>query len=148
MTLIQTHIDFKACNLPCTIIYLTLWDLVPKSVYLGSTLRLVIGQEVVVEFRTVELARKRLGRGGVGLGRKAVVGGCGQTPSASDSLWRLFTGAIDWRLLRETLVRKKVGLDRVLSSRRLGCRRATHISQKKALQYRTQVYFPFDRDLI
>lgn len=102
----------------------------------------------MVEFRTVELARKRLGRGGVGLGRKAVVGGCGQTPSASDRLWRLFTGAIDWRLLRETLVRKKVGLDRVLSSRRLGCRRATHISQKKALQYRTQVYFPFDRDLI
>lgn len=104
-----------------------------NSTYLWSNLRLVIGQKVVVEFRTVEHARKRLGRRGVGFGCVAVVAGYWRSPGASDCFWRLFTSAINWRLLRETLVRQEVGLDSVLSGRRLGCGRAIRVSQK-ALQ--------------
>lgn len=88
----------------------------------------------MVELRTVEHARKRPGRRGVGLGRVAVVVGCWWSPSASDCFWRLFTSAVNWRLLRETLVRQEVGLDSVLSGRRLSCGRTMRVSQR-ALQY-------------
>lgn len=132
---LQPH-GFQQHGLTCVIIYLTLFRMLhwkdhwPNSAYLWSNLRLVIGQKVVVEFRTVEHARKRLGRCGVGLGRVAVVAGYWWNPGASDCFWRLFTSAIDWRLLWETLVRQKVGLDCVLSGRRLGCGRAMKVSQR------------------
>lgn len=83
----------------------------------------------MVEFRTVEHARKRLGRRGVGLGRVAVVAGCWWS-----CFWRMFTGAVNWRLLRVTLVRQEVGLDSVVSAGRLGCGKAMKVS-KRALQY-------------
>lgn len=73
----------------------------------------------MVELRTVEHACKRLSRRGVGLGCIAVVAGYWWSPSVS--FWRLFTGAINWRLLRETLVRQEVGLDSVLPGKRLDC---------------------------
>lgn len=95
---------------------------IDQSAYLWSNFRLVIGQKVVVEFRAVEHACKRPGRGGVRLGHIAIVVGCWCSPSASDWFWRLFTSAINWRLLRETLVRQDVALDSVLSGR-FGCER-------------------------
>lgn len=93
----------------------------------------------MVEFRTVEHARKRLGRCGVGLGCVAVVAGCWWSPGASDCFWRLFTSAINWRLLRETLVRQEVGLDSLLSARRLDCGRAMRVSER-ALQYVSLIF--------
>lgn len=86
----------------------------------------------MVEFRTVEHARKRLGRRGVRLGCEAVVIGGLWNPGVGDRFWMLFTGAINWRLLRETLVRQEVGLDSFLSGKRLGCGRAMRVSQSIA----------------
>lgn len=77
----------------------------------------------MVEFRTVKHASKRLGRRGVGLRRVAVVAGYWWSPGICECFRRLFTCAINWRLLRETLVRQEVGLDSVLSGRSLGCER-------------------------
>lgn len=99
----------------------------PKSANLGSNVHLVIGKKVVVEFRTVKHARKRLGRRCVRFGCIAVVGACWWCPSAR--FRRLFTCAINRRLLRETLVRQEIGLDSVLSRRRLGCERNMRVSQ-------------------
>lgn len=81
----------------------------------------------MVKFRTVEHACKRLGRCGVGLGCEAVI--AGHCWSASISFWSLFTGAVNWRLLRETLVRQEVGLDSVLPGKRLGCGGIIRVSQ-------------------
>ena len=106
-----------SCHWPTLLHYNDRWH---HSSYLWSNLRLVIGQKVVVEFGTVEHACERLGGGGVGLGRKAVVARCCWSRGASDRFWRLVTCAINWRLLRETLMRQEVGLDSFLSARRLG----------------------------
>lgn len=99
----------------------------PTPAYLRSDLRLVIRQKVVVELRTVEHACKRLGGCGVGLGCIAVVAGHGWSPGVR--FGGLFTGAVNRRLLRETLVRQEIGLDSVLPGERLDCGRATTVSR-------------------
>lgn len=91
-----------------------------KATYLWRQLCLIIGQQVVVEFRAVKLALERPGRGGVGLGDVAVVAGGWRGPSTTNRLGRLLAGAVNRRLLRETLVRQEVGLDSVLTGWRLG----------------------------
>lgn len=81
----------------------------------------------MVELRTVKHACKRLGRCGVGLGCIAVVAGHCWSPCVR--FGGLFTGAVNWRLLRETLVRQEIGLDSVLPGERLDCGRAMTVSQ-------------------
>ena len=87
--------------------------------YLWNTLRLVVGQQVVVELRTVKHASERFGRCGERLGCKAVV--AGHSWSIAAGFRGLFAGAVDRRLLGEALVRQEVGLNSVLASSVLGC---------------------------
>lgn len=95
--------------------------------YLWNTLRLVVGQQVVVELRTVKHACERFGRCGEGLGCKAVVAGPSWSPAVG--FRGLFTGSIYRRLLRVTLVWQEVGLNCVLPSSRLGCGEDTETGQ-------------------
>lgn len=106
-------------------------NLQTKRVYLWSTLRLVIGQKVVAELRTVEHACVRLGRGGEGFGDKAVE--AGWSSSRGGRLWRLVPCAINRRLLREAFVRQKIGLDSILSGGGLGCGQIRRIDQNAQL---------------
>ena len=90
--------------------------------YLGRRLRLVVGQQVVVELWTVELALEGPGGGGVGLGHVAVVAG-GAGGAAAGELGGELAVAVHRRLLRETLVRQEVGVNRLVSRRSLDWRR-------------------------
>lgn len=80
----------------------------------------------MVEFRTVKHACKRLGRCSVGLGCIGFVARYSWSPSVS--FCRLFSGAIYWRFLRKTLVRKEVGLDSVLPGNSLDCGKAVDVN--------------------
>lgn len=98
-----------------------------SQTYLWNTLRLVVGQQVVVEFGTVKHACEGFGRRGEGLGCEAVVARHAWSPAVG--FRGLFAGSVYRRLLRETLVRQEVGLNGVLPSTRLGCGRDAELGQ-------------------
>lgn len=120
VTRIVRHLAVRCCCRPPT-----------PHAYLWNTLRLVVGQQVVVEFGTVKHACERFGRCGEGLGCEAVVARRSWSPAVG--FWGLFAGSVYRRLLRETLVRQEVGLNGVLPSNRLGCGRDAELGQLRRL---------------